>query len=301
MTQTVHRTPFNQGLHQPPLVAKTYQWPQGYPQRNKGQGGEGTTETSFTTGVAQDKPPLTKEEMLRQEVQQQFPHVSWAELEFRYKEAARSGGLIIEVKYHSAKDSTWMPLLTKSRGDVDKTLNQSLANRVKDALGKPAPPSKDAVDEEIAATNRALQEQETQEAAQLKALHQAQTKADEAQRLRREMDAIRKRTKDAEYRMQELEDTQGPLDKVSIQKLKDEKRKLAADHQAKRKQLDALAQAAQQAQKLQQDINKTRLNKGETERRLGQLKAQKTLYNPLMSSSKRLLSLMNTLPKTYAS
>ena len=42
-----------------------------------------------------------------------------------------------------------------------------------------------------------------------------------------------------------------------------------------------MAEAAQQAQKLQQDINKTRLSKGETERRLGQLKAQKDAIQPL--------------------
>ena len=95
------------------------------------------------------------------------------------------------------------------------------------------------------------------------------------------MDAIRGRTKDAEDRIQQLEDTQGPLDKKAIQRLKDEKRKLAAVHQAKRKQLDALAKAAKETQKLQQDINKTRLSKGGTERRLGHLKAQKDALQPL--------------------
>ena len=42
-----------------------------------------------------------------------------------------------------------------------------------------------------------------------------------------------------------------------------------------------MAKAAQQAQKLQQDINKTRLSKAETERRLGQLKVQKDALQPL--------------------
>ena len=82
-------------------------------------------------------------------------------------------------------------------------------------------------------------------------------------------------------RIQQLENTHGPLDKDAIHRLKDEKRKLAADHQAKRKQLDALAKAAQEAQKLQQDINKTILSKGETARRLGQLKGQKDAIQPL--------------------
>ena len=79
----------------------------------------------------------------------------------------------------------------------------------------------------------------------------------------------------------ELEDTHGKLDTEAIQKLKDKKRSLEADHQETRKQLDAAGKATKQAQKLQQDINKTRLRKGETERRLGQLKAQKDSIQPL--------------------
>ena len=77
-----------------------------------------------------------------------------------------------------------------------------------------------------------------------------------------EMDAIRNRTKNIADRMQELEDTHGPLDKTAIQKLKDEKRQLETEHQEERKQLDELNKAAQQMQQLQQDLNKTRLSKG---------------------------------------
>ena len=73
----------------------------------------------------------------------------------------------------------------------------------------------------------------------------------------------------------------GPLDKEAIQKLKDEKKKLANDHKEKPKQLDALAKAVKEAQTLQQDINKTRLSKGKTERRIGQLKGQKDALQPL--------------------
>ena len=162
--------PFEPGASSTPSGGENIPMATRLPTEKQGARG-GTAETSFTTEVAQDKPPLTKEEMLRQEVVDQFPHVSWTELEFRYKEAERSGGLIIEVKYHTAKDSTWMPLLIKSRGDVNKTLNQSLANRIKDALGKPKLSSKDADDGELDQTNAALQEFHKQEAAQLKALH----------------------------------------------------------------------------------------------------------------------------------
>ena len=225
-----------------------------------------------------------KEAMAFQEVRNEFKQANLNKIDVRYVHAPRagaegSGGEVIEVKFRN-KDK-WYRLKTQSAGDTDKTLSKSLPPNLKKLLGVPDPPSKDADDEELDQTNAVLQDFHKQEAAQLKALHQAQTKAAEAQQLRREMDAIRGRTKDIADRMQELEDTQGPLDKDAIQKLKDEKRKLAADHQAKRKQLDALAKAAQQAKKLQQDINKTRLSKAETERRLGQLKAQKDALQPL--------------------
>ena len=141
----------------------------------------------------------------------------------------QKGGVIMEIKYHTAEDTTWAPIYTKSRGDTEKTFNTTLPKRVKDALGVPTP-SKDAVDKAIDQTNTVLQNLQKQKETQRKALQQAETKAAEAQRLRREMDAIRGRTKDVADRMQELEDTQGPLDKDAIQKLKDEKRKLAADH-----------------------------------------------------------------------
>ena len=242
------------------------------PPEQQGASG-GTAETSFTTGFDQGHP-ITLQNMARREIEGEFPKVKEnpTELDFRYREASRSGGLIVEVKYHTS--DKWYPLYTKSRGDVEKTTNTSLPKQIKDALGK-------SLTDTVNETNTVLQDLQKQEEAQRKALQQAETKAAEAQRLRREMDAIRGRTKDVADRMQELEDTQGPLDKEAIQKLKDEKRSLEADHQAKRKQLDAVAKTAQQVQKLQQDINKTRLSKGETERRLGQLKAQKDAIQPL--------------------
>ena len=234
------------------------------PTEKQGASGD-TTETSFTTGFDQGHP-ITLQNKARREIAGEFPNADFTQLEFRYKEAPKSGGQIIVVNYHTSDKE--YPLYTKSRGDAEKTLNTSLPKRIKDALGK-------SVTEELNETNAQLQELQDQEKAQRKALQQAETKAAEAQRLRREMDAIRDRTTDISARMQQLENTHGPLDKDAIQKLKDEKRSLETDHQEKRKQLDAAAKSAKQAQKLQQDINKTRLSKGETERRLGKLKAQK--------------------------
>ena len=59
------------------------------------------------------------------------------------------------------------------------------------------------------------------------------------------------------------------------------KRNLETEHKTKRKELNTLAKEADQARKLQQELNKTRLRKGETERRLGELKARKDDSQPL--------------------
>ena len=163
-------------------------------------GGGGTAETSFIEGGAPDRQVITRENIARLEINREFPHADPVQLEFRFKEAPKSGGSIIEVKYHTR--DKWYPLFTKSCGDSEKTINTSLSKEIQNALGE-------STTEAFNKTNSKLQDLQKQEAAQLKALHQAQTKAIEAQRIRREMDAIRNRTKDAEDRIQQLEDTQG--------------------------------------------------------------------------------------------
>ena len=170
------------------------------PTEQQGASG-GTAETSFSTGFDQGHP-IALQNMARREIEGEFPKVKEnpTELDFRYREASRSGGLIIEVKYHTS--DKWYPLYTKSRGDIEKTINTSLPNRIKDALGK-------SLTDTVSETTAVLQDLQKQEEAQRKALQQAQTKADEAQRLRGQ-------TKDVADRMQELEDTQGPLDKDVI-------------------------------------------------------------------------------------
>ena len=234
------------------------------------QGARGTAETSFITGFGEDL--RIPDSLIRAELSSEFPNASITELEFRYKQAPRSGGAIIEVRYHNS--DKWYTLYTKSRGDLEKTINTALSARIRDALGK-------STTDEINEANAELARLDQQEKTQQRSFQQAETKAAEKQRLRRDMDAIRAQIQKVADRMQELENDHGPLDEKSIQKLKDDKQKLATEHQKKRKQLDALAKKAKEAQKLQQDLNKTRLVKGETERLLGQLKSRKDVIQPL--------------------
>ena len=163
---TDHTNPFESGATSTQSGDENLPMTTGVPPEKQRASG-GTAETSFNN----TEPVTTHDAFARRELQDSYPRASKIELEFRI---GRGG--IIEVKYYSSEK--WDPLFTKSPGDTQKTSNKSLPKRVQAALGPYTPTQPDAVDEEIAATNKALQDQQTQEAAQLKALHQAQTKAE---------------------------------------------------------------------------------------------------------------------------
>ena len=130
------------------------------PEKQGAQGG--TAETSFITGF--DKGVLTKEALVSRELEDMFPKRSLTELDFRYKRAPRSGGAVIEVKYHTSE--RWDPIFTKSRGDTEKTLNRKLPQRVLQALGPYNP-------DLVAATNADLDRLHQQEKAQKPQFQQA--------------------------------------------------------------------------------------------------------------------------------
>ena len=229
-----------------------------------------STETSFSTGF--DQGAATHDSLVKRELKDEFPNISSTELEFRYKTAPKSGGAVIEVRYHTSE--RWYRLYTKSKGDDQKTLNTALPKQISQALGK-------STDEFINETNAELKTLDQQEKTKEKQLRQTQSAAEEAQRLKQEMSIIRNRIQDKDNQIQELENAHGPLDSDAIQKLKDEKRQLETEHKAKRKELNTSAKAADQKRKIQQELNRTRLRKGETERRLGELKARKDDSQPL--------------------
>ena len=222
----------------------------------------GMAETSFITGF--DQGVKTQDSLARREIADMFPKISHTELEFRYREAPRSGGAVVEVKYHTSEK--WDPLFTKSRGDTEKTLNRALPKRVQQALGPYNP-------DLVAETNAALDKLNQQEKAEKAQLQQAETKAEQAQRLRKERVIIKGRRRDNEDRIQEMENGSSPLDTRAIQRLKDENVKLAADDEAKGKELLKLAGEAKEAQQAQQALNKIRLKQRVRTKQAGQLKA----------------------------
>ena len=106
-----------------------------------------TVETSFMTGFGEGGPQ-TQDSMIRYELSNEFPNLSHTELKFRYRQTPRSGGAIIEVRYHTS--DKWYPLYTKSKGEDKKIINPALPKRIRQALGK-------FTTEEINETNAELQ------------------------------------------------------------------------------------------------------------------------------------------------
>ena len=142
---------------------------------------QGTSdETSFSTRFNQGV--TNHDSMVRSELENEFPNMSLTEIEFRYKEAPKSGGSVIEVRYHTS--DKWYRLFTQSKGNVQKTLNTGLPKQISQALGK-------STTESINETNAILETLQQQEKEEEKQLRQTQSAAEEAQRLRQEMNAIR--------------------------------------------------------------------------------------------------------------
>ena len=114
---------------------------------------QGTSdETSFSTGF--DQGAKTHDSLVKYELGNEFPNLSITELEFRYTTAPKSGGTVIEVRYHTT--DKWYHLYTKSKGNNQKTLNTGLPMQIKQALGKSAA-------ESIIETNATLKTLEQQE------------------------------------------------------------------------------------------------------------------------------------------
>ena len=203
--------PFTPAGEQVPMSTRT-RLPQEY--------GPRTAETSFITGDTQGQRVRTmQEEMAWREVSGEFPLADTSKLDMRYKVAPRAGGggggAIIEVKM-SGKDK-WYRLYTKTRGASSKSFNDHLPKEIKNAYGK-------SLVEQFNDTNTLLDRNQKKLAEKQKQLEQVEQGAGEAQKLHRDLDAIRNRIKDDDDRIRELEDAHGSLDTEEIQRLKDEKR-----------------------------------------------------------------------------
>ena len=214
--------------------------------------------------------------MAWEEIKGEFEMADESKLKVRYKTAPRAGGsgggAIIEV---SMKDKDkWYPLYTKSRGNVAKSFNESLPKEIQTALGK-------SLDEQFNDTNTALQAKQHELAEKQNQLEQAELRAAESQKLRRDMDALTNQIREKDARMRELEDTHGPLNTEAIQRLKDEKKTLEGEKRSKDQELTQLRKLAKQDDKIRTEVDKIMRERRELETRKNELAAKKDALKPL--------------------
>ena len=93
------------------------------------------------------------------------------------------------------------------------------------------------------------------------------------------MDAQRIQIKRLDDKIREFEDRTGPLDEDAIQKLKDEKRAIEAEHQRKREQYDRAYADTRRALELQTEINDLKIANKDIDKQINKLgiKAAKPL------------------------
>ena len=136
---------------------------------------------------------------------------------------------------------------------------------------------------------------------------QLEEAAQEVQETRQEMDALRNQIRQRDEEIRELEDKAGPWDEKAIQKLKDEKRALEAEHQRKKAQLDQANAGAKTLLQLQVDINDLKLANRDIERQINklgikvakpleELEQEKAALEERLAKNKRVLEDENASP-----
>ena len=163
-------------------------------------------------------------------------------------------------------------LFTIERATGHERLNPKIPPVLRASLGE------SAVDQ-----SAALQQERDRNLQEIRAKTQTKQQFEEAAqtlpKLRQEMDALRNQSRQLDDERRKLEDRAGPLDEEAIQRMKDEKRALEAEHQRIREQYDQVYAQVQRALQLQVDINDLKLANRDIDRQINKLgiKAAKPL------------------------
>ena len=170
----------------------------------------------------------------------------------------------LKVKMTGAGKASYF-LITEDKVTKTQKLNPKLTREIRKALGESTLDQVSVLQQErennlreiVEKTNRKRQLEE--EAAQ------------EVQERRQDLDALRNRIIQIDDDIREIEYKAGPLDEETIQRLKDEKKALEAEHQRKKAQYDRTNAEAQQALQLQVDINDLKLANRDIDRQINKL------------------------------
>ena len=196
-----------------------------------------------------------------------FPDVSATEVEAYIDPKSKR----LMVKKAGANQTAY-PLYTQERVTGIQRLNPKIPPVLRASLGESAMDQSAALQQERDRNTQVMRAKEQTK-------QQLEEAAQELQEDRQIMDTLRNRISHLDDDIRELEDKAGPLDETAIQRLKDEKRALEAEHQRKREQYDQTHADAQRALQLQVDINDLKLANRDIDRQNNKLgiKARKPL------------------------
>ena len=161
-------------------------------------------------------------------------------------------------------DQPSYPLYATEANPNSRRLNPEIPPDLRAALGESAMDQATTLQQERDTNLREIVQKRNK-------LVQLEEAAQEVQERRQDMKNLRDRLKRLDDDIRELEDKAGPLDEEAIQRLKDEKRALEAEHQKKREQLDQANADAKTALQLQVEINDIKLANRDIERQINKL------------------------------
>ena len=156
------------------------------------------------------------------------------------------------------------PLYTTEANPDSRRLNPEIPPDLRAALGESTLDQVTSLQQERDTNLREIVQKRNK-------LVQLEEVAQEVQERRQDLKNLRDRIKQIDDDIRELEDKAGNFDEEAIQRLKDEKRALKAEHQRKRKQFDQANAAAKTALQLQVEINDLKLANRDIERQINKL------------------------------
>ena len=252
---------------------------------------------------------LPREQNARRRQQEQ--QAAWVDLKDMYPQANEDA---LEVSYakmpgETPRLSIKMAGSTRAYWLFEPNLfgkwreNPDLPQEIKTYLGK-------SIEKQIKGFKQLKAKKEAARAVKQKQNKQLEQKADEKQKLSREMDSLTNQIRDLDEQKRELEDVHGSLDTEAIQKLKDEKRALEGKKKTIQQQISQLQKEIIDYNTKQEEVNQLRHETEElgqhrnelreTLKPLNELEQEAEELNRKIAEDKQLIENENTSPSERA-
>ena len=171
--------------------------------------------------------------------------------------------------------------------------NPDLPQEIKNLLGK-------SIEKQIKGFKQLKAKKEAARAVKQKQNKQLEQKADEKQKLSREMDSLTNQIRDLDEHKRELEDVHGSMDTEAIQKLKDEKRALEGKKKTIQQQISQLQKEIIDYNTKQEEVNQLRHETEELGQHRNELRETLEELNRKIAEDKQLIVDENTSPSERA-